>query len=185
MAYLCAEKIQGMGFKLLGENVLISDKASIYNASEIEIGSDSRIDDFCLLSGRIVMGSNVHIAAYCNLAGGEKGIFVEDFVGLAYGCHIFSQSDDYSGRTLTHPTVPNEYKNESKKPVQIGRHSILGTNSIIFPGVTIAEGTATGAAAVVTKSTDEWSIYYGNPAKKIKGRKKDLLALEQAYLSSK
>ena len=104
---------------------------------------------------------------------------------MAYGCHIFSQSDDYSGRTLTNPTVPNEYKNESKKTVQIGRHSILGTNSIIFPGVTIAEGTATGAAAVVTKSTDEWSIYYGNPAKKIKGRKKDLLALEQAYLSSK
>jgi UDP-3-O-[3-hydroxymyristoyl] glucosamine N-acyltransferase len=61
MAYLCAEKIQGMGFKLLGENVLISDKASIYNASEIEIGSDSRIDDFCLLSGRIVMG------AYCGV----------------------------------------------------------------------------------------------------------------------
>ncbi len=183
MAYLCAEEIQAMGFKLLGENVLISDKASIYNASEIEIGSDSRIDDFCLLSGRIVLGSNVHIAAYCNLAGGEKGIFVEDFVGLAYGCHIFSQSDDYSGRTLTNPTVPDEYKNESKKPVQIGRHAILGTNSIIFPGVTVAEGTATGAAAVVTKSTDEWSIYYGNPAKKIKGRKKDLLTLERAYLS--
>ena len=37
---------------------------------------------------------------------------------------------------------------------------------------------------MVTKSTEEWSVYFGIPAKKMKNRKRDLLALEQAYLKS-
>ena len=53
MAYLTEEQLQSMGFKFLGDEVKISDKASIYNCDQIEIGDYSRIDDFCLLSGKI------------------------------------------------------------------------------------------------------------------------------------
>ena len=49
-------------------------------------------------------------------------------------------------------------------------------------GVILAEGTSIGAMSLVRKSTEEWSIYLGNPAKKIMNRKKDLLKLEQEYL---
>jgi len=184
MAYLNDKQLAAMGFKSLGSNVLISDKASIYNADEIEIGDNSRIDDFCNLSGKIIIQRNVHIAVFCNLAGGEKGITLCDFSGIAYGCHVFTQSDDYSGKTLTGPTVPSEYKQETKKAIIIGKHSIVGTNSLIFPGVILAEGTSVGALSMVTKSTQEWSIYFGIPAKRIKSRKRDLLKLEQEYLAS-
>lgn len=34
------------------------------------IGSNVRIDDFCILSGRLEFGSYVHIAAYSALYGG-------------------------------------------------------------------------------------------------------------------
>ncbi len=172
-----------MGFKSLGCNVLISDKASIYNHDQIEIGDYSRIDDFCVISGKVKIGRNVHIAVFCNVAGGEKGITFGDFSGLAYGCHVFTQSDDYSGTTLTNPTVPDEYKREIKREIFIGRHSIVGTNSLVFPGVILAEGTAVGGHSMITKSTEEWSIYFGNPAKRIKERKKDLLNLEAEYLA--
>jgi len=37
---------------------------------------------------------------------------------------------------------------------------------------------------MVTKSTEEWSVYSGIPAKKLKDRKRDLLVLEQAYLNT-
>lgn len=171
-----------MGFKSLGTNVLISSKASIYNPELIEIGNHSRIDDFCVISGKVTIGRNVHIAVFCNVAGGEKGIVFSDFAGLAYGCHVFTQSDDYSGRTLTNPTVPAKYRREFKKAVVIGRHSIVGTNSLIFPGVILAEGTSIGALSMVTKSTEEWSIYFGSPAKRLKARKRDLLELEKKYL---
>ena len=43
-------------------------------------------------------------------------------------------------------------------------------------------GTSVGALSLVRKKTEEWSIYLGNPAKKIASRKKDLLELEKQYL---
>lgn len=183
MAFLNEGQLQQMGFKSLGTNVRISDKASIYEPEKIQIGKNSRIDDFCVISGKVTIGRNVHIAVFCNVAGGEKGITLEDFSGLAYGSHVFTQSDDYSGLTLTNPTVPDKYKREIKKAIVIGRHSIVGTNSLIFPGVVLAEGTSVGALSMVTKSTEEWSVYFGNPAKRIKARKRDLLKLEGEYLA--
>ena len=184
MAFLSQEQLESMGFKSLGKNVRISNKAAIYNADQIEIGSNSRIDDFCVISGKVTIGRNVHIAVFCNIAGGSEGVTLEDFAGLAYGCHVFSQSDDYTGSTLTNPTVPAKYRRETKRAVHIGRHCIVGTNSLIFPGVTLSEGSAVGALSMLTKSTEEWSVYFGAPAKKIKKRKRDLLSLEQDYLYS-
>ncbi|MCC2970839.1 DapH/DapD/GlmU-related protein [Massilia sp. IC2-476] len=184
MAFLTTEQLAAMGFKHLGKNVKISDKAVIYNPDRVELGDHARIDDFCVVSGKVTIGRNVHIAVFCNVAGGSEGISFEDFSGLAYGCHVFSQSDDYTGATLTNPTVPAEYKKERKAAVRIGRHCIIGTNSLIFPGVHLAEGCSVGAMAMVTKSTEPWGVYSGIPAKRIKERKRDLLALEQAYLAS-
>jgi len=184
MAFLKQGQLEKMGFKSLGRNVRISDKASIYDADQIDIGDHSRIDDFCMISGNVSIGRNVHIAVFCNVVGGEKGIVFKDFSGLAYGCHVFTQSDDYGGKTLTNPTVPDKYKQEIKKAIVIGRHSIVGTNSLIFPGVVLAEGTSVGALSMVKKSTEEWSVYCGNPAKRIKARKRDLLKLEKEYLST-
>ncbi len=184
MAYLTAEQLAKMGFKSLGKNVLISDKAAIYNADLIEIGDHSRIDDFCVVSGRVSIGRNIHITVFCNIAGGSEGVFIEDFSTIAYGCHVFSQSDDYSGSTMTNSTVPTRYKSEQKSAVYIKRHCIIGTGSIVFPGVILAEGTSVGAMTLVRKSTEPWSIYIGNPAKRLTARKKELLELEKQYLQS-
>lgn len=179
MAYLTNEELDNIGFKKLGRNVKISDKASIYEPEKIEIGDFSRVDDFCILSGKIKIGRFVHVAPYCLVAGGKLGVVMEDFSGLAYGVKLFTQSDDYSGNTLTNPTVPKKFKNESIKTISLGRHSIIGAGSIVMPGVSLAEGTSIGAMSLVRKSTEPWGIYLGNPAKKIKNRSKELLKLEQ------
>jgi acetyltransferase-like isoleucine patch superfamily enzyme len=185
LPFLDDKSLKSLGFKKLGKNVKISDKASIYNPEQMIIGDESRIDDFCVISGKVVIGKNVHIAVFCNVAGGEAGVTIEDFAGLAYGCHVFTQSDDYSGLNLTNPTVPDEFKSEIKRPVYIKRHSIVGVSSVIFPGVTLEEGSSVGAMSLVTKSTREWSIYFGIPAKRLKSRKTDLLELENIYISKK
>ncbi len=184
MGFYTRRELEKMGFKHIGENVKVSTKASIYNCEEISIGDNSRIDDFCVLSGKITLGRNVHIAVFCNLAGGEEGIEMEDFSGLAYYCNVFTRSDDYTGQTLTNPTIPSKYKNVTKAPVHIGRHVIVGTCSTIFPGVTLAEGCSVGAYSLVTKSTEPWKIYVGIPARAVKDRKKDLLILEKEYLQN-
>lgn len=183
MAYLTPKELMAMGFKHVGENVLISDKASIYNANQIEIGDNSRIDDFCVISGKITIGRNVHIAPFCLLAGGEMGIILEDFAGLAYHSQVFSQSDDYTGKSLTNPTIPKEFKLEKKLPVHIKKHVIIGAGSIVMPGVILETGCAIGAMSLVRKSTKPWGVYMGNPIKRLKDRKKDLLVLEEQYLT--
>jgi acetyltransferase-like isoleucine patch superfamily enzyme len=182
MAYYNEKELKKLGFKKLGKNVKISDKASIYNCNLIEIGDNSRIDDFCIISGKIQIGKNVHITPMCLLAGGEKGIVLEDFTTLAYGVKVFTQSDDYSGKTMTNSLIPKKYKNELKKEVIIQKHTIIGAGSIVMPGVTLSEGTSVGAMTLILKSTEPWSIYVGVPSKKIKNRKKDLLELEKLYL---
>lgn len=182
MAYLTSKQLKEMGFKSLGKNVKISDKASIYNADQIEIGDNSRIDDFCVVSGKIKLGAYCHITPMCLLAGGKKGICLEDFCTLAYGVKVFSQSDDYSGETMVNSLIPKKYKNEKIEKVTLKRQVIVGAGSIIMPGVTIEEGCSIGAMSLVNKDTLPWGIYLGVPAKKVKERKKDLLNLEKKFL---
>ena len=100
MAYYTEDQLKRLGFKNIGNNVKISDKASIYNCDQIEIADNSRIDDFCVISGKIKIGKNVLITPMCLVAGGEKGIIFEDFTTIAYGVKVFTQSDDYSGATM-------------------------------------------------------------------------------------
>ncbi|TSB44528.1 acyltransferase, partial [Alkalicoccobacillus porphyridii] len=50
MAYLDEIQLKEMGFKSVGENVKISDKASFYGCDNISIGNNVRIDDFCVFS---------------------------------------------------------------------------------------------------------------------------------------
>jgi acetyltransferase-like isoleucine patch superfamily enzyme len=182
--YYSIDELNNLGLKKVGKNVLISKKASLYGLESIEIDDNSKIDDFAIISGNVKIGKNVHIASSCRVAGGSSGIVFEDFSGLAYGVQVFTQTDDYSGKAMTNPTVPKEFKNVYEKNILIGKHTIVGTLSIIMPGVQLNEGTAIGAMSLVRKSTEPWSVYLGNPAKKIKNRSKDLIELERKYLDS-
>lgn len=185
MAYYTQLELEALGFKQLGKNIKISNKASIYNPEQIEIGDNSRIDDFCVISGKVKIGRNVHITPMCLVAGGDKGIIFEDFTTIAYGVQVFTQSDDYSGETMTNSTIPVKFKNEFKKEVILKKYSIVGAGSIILPGVILAEGTSVGAMSLIRSNTEAWSIYVGSPAKRLKRRSKDLLNLEKQYLNEK
>ncbi|MDU1912164.1 acyltransferase [Fusobacterium sp.] len=181
MSFYTKEKLKEIGFKSIGENVLISDKCSIYSPEKISIGNNVRIDDFCILSGNIKIGNYVHIAAYGAYYGAGE-IEIHDFSGTSSRVTIYSQNESYNGETMTNPTIPEKYKKISYGKVIIKKHSIIGANSIILPGVIIGEGTAVGAMSLIKNSTEKWSIYTGIPAQKLKDRKKDLLELEKQFL---
>lgn len=182
MAYLSGEAIEKIGFKSVGVGVMISDKASIYNPESIKIGDYSRIDDFCVISGKVSLGRYCHITPMCLIAGGEPGIVLEDFCTLAYGVKIFAQTDDYSGETMTNSLISKKYKHEFKAPVSLHQHVIIGAGSIIFPGIVVAEGCSVGAMTLVNKDTKPWGVYVGSPARRLRDRKKDLLALKERFL---
>lgn len=172
------EELALLGFKAYGENVKVSRKASIYGASSIILGNNVRVDDFCILSGRIEIGNYVHIAAYSALYGGNDGIFISDFANLSSRVSVYSISDDYSGESMTNPMVPDEYKKVTSKPVYVGKHVIIGSTSVILPGVSLHEGSSFGCFSLVNKDSESWSINVGIPFKKIKNRSKDILKYE-------
>ncbi len=175
--YSC-EELNKIGFKNLGENVSISRKASIYGAEEISIGNNVRIDDFCILSGVITIKNYVHIAAGTYLFAGNAGIYIESFSTLSSRCAIYAISDDYSGNSMTNPTVPDEYRNVTAEKVVLGEHVIIGTASTVLPGVSIGEGGSFGAMSLISKDTDPWYVYVGAPCRKIKPRSKALLEMK-------
>lgn len=176
-SFYTQEELLTIGFKNFGENVLISRKASIYSPEEISIGNNVRIDDFCLISGKINIGNFVHIAAYSAIFAGHTGVTLGNYTGISARTIIYAETDDYSGLAITNPTVPVEWRNVLKNPVLLKDHAIVGAGSIILPGCTLEEGVAVGAMSLINKSLTAWSIYAGVPCKKIKERKKDLLNL--------
>lgn len=178
-SFYSEEELALFNFKSIGKNVLISRKTSIYQPEQISIGNNVRIDDFCVLSGNIIIKNYVHIACYCGLFAGNEGIFFDDFSGISSRVTIYSVSDDYTGEFMTNPMVPMQYRHIIAKKVSLGKHVIVGAGSIILPGVNLKEGVAVGAMSLVTKSFSPWKIIYGNPAKILKDRKSTLLNLEK------
>ncbi|MGN4667910.1 acyltransferase [Bacillus cereus group sp. MYBK234-1] len=181
-SFYSEEELSQIGFLSIGENVLISKKASIYNPGAISVGNNVRIDDFCILSGKVTIGSYSHIAAYTALYGGEMGIEMHDFANISSRTIVYAAIDDFSGNTLMGPTIPNQYKNVKVGKVIFKKHAIIGAHSIISPNVIIGEGAAVGAMSMVKENLDDWYIYAGVPVRKIKPRKKKILELEIDFL---
>ena len=113
-------------------------------------------------SGYMNIGNYIHIGAYgfFTCAG---GLDIDNFANISQGVRIYTVSDDYSGETMTNPMVPDEYKNVQLAPVKISKHAILGSGTIILPGVVVGTGCATGANSLVKKTLDDWGIYAGCP----------------------
>lgn len=187
MATLTREALDKLGFASVGENVQISDRASFFGACRIALGNNVRIDDFCVLSagmGGISVGQHVHIAVYSSLIGSGK-ITLSDFCNISSRVAIYSSTDDYSGATLTNPTIPSEFTGVTHAEVFLGKHVIVGCGSVILPGVTLEDGVAVGALSLVKDSCNEFGIYAGSPARLIRERKRDLLELEQRFMAGK
>lgn len=180
-SFLSREEIQKMGFRSVGENCLISRFSRFYGASRMAIGDHVRIDDFCVLSGRIEIGNHVHVAAQCSLFGGDdlSAITLHDFSGLSGRTTIYARSDDYSGNWMTNPTVPEHLTHVVSKPVSIGRHAIVGAGSVILPGVSLGDGAALGAMSLATKSIPDSTIHSGIPARRVRRRAVRLFELER------
>lgn len=184
MAWLTKKQIEHMHFGAVGENVFLSDKASFHNCEKIYIGNRIRIDDFCVLSagdGGIFIGDYVHVAVFSLLIGKGR-IRLNDFCNLSSRVSIYSSNDDYSGQSLTNPMIPIKYKNVISADVDVGEHVIVGSGSIILPGVKLAKGVAVGALSLVKEDVKAFDIVAGVPARVVKHRSKELLILEKNFL---
>lgn len=180
--YYSEKELKQIGLKTFGENVLISKKASIYTPNKISIGHDVRIDDFCVLVGDITIGNYIHIAPYVGLHGTGGGkIIMEDFTAISANSQLYAGSDDYSGEVMTNPMVPEEFRKDITSTIVMKKHSIVALNCILIPGAVVGEGTALSTMSVLSRPTDDWWIYAGIPARKIKERSRKCEELEKEF----
>ena len=180
--YLPAE-LKKLKFAELGKNVLIKKTVKFYNPEKIALKSNIIIDDYSIISANemVVIGNNVHIHSHVCLYG-RFGIELGDFSGVSARSVLYTESDDFSGHSLTGPTVPDEYKPRYHTGrIRMGRHSMIGSNSTVLPGVDIGEGAVVGAHSLVKAACAPWYIYVGVPAQQVKKRSDALLELEGKY----
>lgn len=107
------------------------------------IGRGSFIGLFCYLNGNVKIGENVLIGPHCSIVAGN---------------HKFSsESGWFSART----------EGAGDDSVVIGDGSWLASGVTVTPGVKIGKANLICAGAVVTKSTADYAIMAGVPAKQV------------------
>lgn len=175
------EELAEMGV-VCGQNVMIHRSVHFFGGN-IHIGSNVRIDCNCVITSRdpVVIGNHVHLGIGVFIVG-TAGVTLEDYVGLSARVTIFTTSDDYSGGHLTNPTVPDKYRKVTAAPVHLEKHALVGSGSVIMPGVTLHRGASVGALSFVNKSVPAYAIVTGSPLRKLGTRNQNELdRLEKEY----
>lgn len=159
--------------KYCGANVIIGKTVRIRYPHLVSIGDNCIIDDFTYISTALELQGHNHISSGCKIIGGSGSTLVmKPFSTFSPNVVIAAGTDDYVGGIAT-PLVDSKYKGDVKYgTVVIGRHSIVGSGSVILPNVTMNDGSAVGALSLVKSDLEEWSLYGGVPAKKLKARNK-------------
>jgi len=170
-----------------GKDVFISAQVEIRRPHLVSIGSHVAIDYGVYLTTAAELGDYIHIAPYVTIIGGEKGLLkMGHFTTIAAGSRLVCASDEHLGEGFVGPTIPAPYRDKVViAPIVLENFASVGTNAVILPGVTLAEGCVIGACSLVNKSTEPWTIYAGIPAKPIKARRRDkmlAMARELGYL---
>jgi galactoside O-acetyltransferase len=178
-----ANQAYSLKFASIGQDVVIWPTAKIVSPEVISIGDSVIIDDFVFFMGGKTssIGSFTHIASFASIVGGGE-FLMEDFAGLSSGTRVYTGNDDYTGGSLTGPTVPHPYRVPIRSFVHIKKHAIIGANTVILPSVVIGEGAAIGANSLVTKNCKPWMIYYGSPAKEHRARPRNRILELEAQL---
>jgi acetyltransferase-like isoleucine patch superfamily enzyme len=176
-----------LGLASRGQRVAIDQGARILRPELIHIGNDVRIDAGVVLSASfpIRIGDHVHIAAGAKLFASGGYIELSDFANISADVKLYTSTDDYTGGSLTNPTVPNEFKDVIVGSVRLGKHVIVGAGSVVLPGVSLEFGAAVGALSLVKHDVPEGFVMAGVPARRISTRDVARLRLLESEFRSR
>lgn len=161
-------------FGAIGRNVLISKNAKIFGHKNVYIGNNVRIDADCIIqavNGQLNIGNYVHIATKVTFVC-AGWIFIYPFAQIASNCTLLSASDDFSGKYLVGPMIPDEFRNVYKGKITVGLACVIGASCVILPGTRMKSGSALACLSSTKKDQilEEDKIYGGTPATPIKDR---------------
>jgi len=122
----------------------------------------AKIGKNCTIGENVYIGKNVIIGDECKI---QNGALI--YEGVEIGNYVFigpavCTTNDFC------PTLKElDWAHRFKKTI-IEDYASIGANSTIICGIKIARGSMIGAGSVLTRSTIENGVYYGNPARQKK-----------------
>jgi acetyltransferase-like isoleucine patch superfamily enzyme len=154
-----------------GEDVFISANVEIRRPHLVRVGSHLAIDSGFYCTTAAVLGDYIHIGPYVTIIGGAPArLEMAGFNTIGAGSRILCASDEFLGAGLVGMSPPEFRDTVIVEPVIFEAFASTGTNVVIHPGVTLAEGSVIGSCSLVTRSTEPWTIYRGVPARPWKKR---------------
>lgn len=159
----------------LGTDVFMHPSVEFTRTELISIGNHVAIDSGFYCTTKLSIGDYVHISPHVAVIGGKKtSLTVGDFCFISVGSKLICGSETFVGDGLIGPLIPEEYKDSQHlSPIVLERFSGTLANSVVLPGVRMAEGSVLGANSLLTENTEPWTVYVGNPARPIRGRAKE------------
>jgi acetyltransferase-like isoleucine patch superfamily enzyme len=155
--------------KYLGVGAIVGKTVRVRKPEEVIIGDGCIIDDFTYISCATVLGKHCHIGPNVTISGGDSKVTMGDFVGISAGCSIHAASSDYVIASLDMPSVPKELRfGGFGEEIIFGDHVLLGSHTVVMPGVHLPIGVATGAHTILRqRQYEEWFLYIGHDGKKV------------------
>jgi acetyltransferase-like isoleucine patch superfamily enzyme len=112
------------------------------------------------------VGKGVFIGMDCSIDLSNSSLIkIEDGVHIAARSIILCHQRDISNYYVGYEYSKLPY---IRKHVCLKKGCLIGTQSIVMPGVTVGEGAIVGAYSLVTKDVPPWTIAVGVPAKVVK-----------------
>lgn len=144
--------VQGAGKLILGDNVLVDGKCSFHFAMRYTKDPMLRVGDNTVISHGcdFTVGRQITIGKHCLIA---TGVRMFDAPG--------------------HPTDPSLRKTgapanaDDVRPIEIHDGAWIGARSIVFPGVSVGEGSVVATGSVVMNEVPSYTLVAGNPARVI------------------
>jgi acetyltransferase-like isoleucine patch superfamily enzyme len=130
-------------------------------------GADSAVRPYTYLveTQHIEIGERVVIRPHTMLmADADARIIIGDDVLMGAGVHIYVNNHRFDRTDLT-IAEQGYYPSED---VVVEDDVWIGANAVLLPGVRIGRHSVVAACSVVTRSVEPYSVYGGNPARKIR-----------------
>lgn len=142
--------ISGQGDILVGDYVLLDGRCTIRFASRFAA------------CPRLTIGARTHIGHNCALIVAKEVTIGTDCL-IASETLIFDSSGHHTDPEARLAGLPPD--NDMVKPVRIGNNVWIGKRAMIFPGVTIGDGSVVAAGSVVMRDVPPNTLAAGNPAR--------------------
>ncbi len=153
--FLMTEKIRS--------GTVIYDGSNIGN--NLQTGHNAVIREDNIIGNNVVVGVNSYLGPG-NQIGNNVTIHTNCFLeGVQIGNNVFI------GPHVVFTNDPNPPCKECTNAVGgaiVEDEVSIGANVTILPGITIHKGAMIGAGSVVTRDVTSYTVYAGNPAKKLK-----------------